>query len=61
MKRKKFFISAGTGFFGLMMLKTFPFNLFNSHLKKGNDPSIKEKVQINPLAVSRKKIGEKNV
>jgi hypothetical protein len=60
MKRKKFFISAGTGLFGVIMLKTFPFNLFNSNLIKGNDPLIKEKVRINPLAVSRKKIGEKN-
>ncbi len=57
-KRKKFFISLGSGFAGYMFMKTFPLNLLN---KKS---SIKEeeevRVKINPLAVSRKKIGVNN-
>lgn len=54
--RKSFFIKsalAGTGFF---ILKSLPFRFFESENKK-----VKMIVKINPLAVSRKKIGGTNV
>ncbi len=58
--RKKFFVSAGAAFGGLLLLKNFPFNLFVKNKLKFKDSSQKIKVRINPLAVSRKKIGENN-
>lgn len=58
MKRKKFFVSAGTGLFAFMAMRTFPFSLFGKTYKPGINPNIK--VEINPLAVSRKKTGVKN-
>lgn len=57
MERKKFFISIGAGFLGLAILRVIP---FYSLLTKRNDDA-KIKISPNPLAVSRKKIGEKNV
>lgn len=57
MERKKFFLSIGAGFLGFAVFKSIPFS--NLLSKKKED----EKVTIapNPLAVRRKKIGEKNV
>jgi len=55
--RKKFFASLGTGFFGLMVFNSYPFKFFASkEVKKRKQVSI----QINPLAVSRKKTDGKN-
>ncbi len=54
--RKKFFSSLSTGVFGYFVIKSIPF----SFLRK----SIKDKkvmIEINPDAVRRTKIGEKNV
>lgn len=57
MDRKKFFISMGAGLVGASIVKALPFlNILN---KKKEDAVIK--VTPNPLAVSRKKIGDKNV
>jgi hypothetical protein len=52
MNRKKFFASAGTGLFGFVLMKTFPFSLFGKNKKEIDNPV---KVKINPSAVSRKK------
>ena len=55
--RKKFFASLGTGVFGFMVFNSFPFNFFASKdMKKKKQIS----VQINPLAVSRKRTDGKN-
>lgn len=51
MNRKKFFASAGTGMFGFILMKTFPFNWFARSQKEFDNPV---KVKINPSAVSRK-------
>jgi hypothetical protein len=56
MKRNKFFISLGTGAFGLLLLNKFPLNLFSKNNAKRH-----VEIKINPDAVSRKKIGDKNV
>jgi hypothetical protein len=56
MNRKKFFASLGKGSVGLFLMSTFPFNLFGK-----NKQTESVKVEINPLAVSRKKIGDKHV
>lgn len=58
MNRKKFFTSISLGAIGFTMLNTFPFNLI---AKKSIKDKRKVQVKINPLAVSRKKIGDKNV
>jgi len=52
MKRKMFFATAGTGLFGFVLMKTFPFSLFGKSKKDFDNPV---KVKINPSAVSRKK------
>lgn len=51
MNRKKFFASAGTGLFGFILMKTFPFSLFSKTNNGQNNPV---KIKINPSAVSRK-------
>lgn len=51
LNRKKFFITAGTGLFGFILLKSFPFSLITKPKKELNN-SIK--IKINPSAVSRK-------
>lgn len=58
MNRKKFFTSISLGAIGLALFNTFPFNLVSKKIEKKN---IKVNIKINPLAVSRKKIGDKNV
>jgi len=60
LERKKFFISVGAGLAGFVLLKTFPFNLFAKNKIKFRESNRKIKVRINPLAVSRNKIGENN-
>ena len=57
MERKKFFKSIGISLIGFLFVKLFPFRLFS----KQNVNKSKIKVHINPYAVKRKKIGEKNV
>jgi hypothetical protein len=54
--RKSFFIKGALAGTGLFILKSFPFRFFKSENKKA-----KMIVKINPLAVSRKKIGGTNV
>lgn len=57
-KRKRFFTSLGAGLLGTAVLNRFPFNLFMNNTGKAEAAKIK--VEINPLAVNRKKIGDKN-
>lgn len=57
MDRKKFFISIGAGFLGAALFKVFP----SVNLLAGKKAEAKIKITPNPLAVSRKKIGDKNV
>ncbi len=57
-ERKKFFTTLGAGFLGYFVLKSFPFRLFN---KKKNNKKRKITLEVNPLAVQRKKVGGKNV
>ncbi len=57
MERKKFFNAIGMSLIGILFVKLFPFRLFS----KQNVNKRKIKVHINPFAVKRKKIGEKNV
>ncbi len=59
-ERKKFFYSLGAGFAGYFVLKSFPFKLFNSSKGKTLKNTDQVKVKINPLAVSRNKIGGNN-
>lgn len=54
--RKKFFSSVGTGVLGYFLMRTFPFSFF---AKSGKDKKVI--IEINPDAVSRTKIGDKNV
>ncbi|GAB4295339.1 MAG: hypothetical protein Kow0098_17630 [Ignavibacteriaceae bacterium] len=56
--RKKFFISLTTVAAGFIAYISFPF-----FRKKASVPAMKNKIEvkINPLAVSREKIGKKNV
>lgn len=56
MDRKKFFLSASLAAAGIALFKYIPFTS-----AKRNFNSKKVEVKINPLAVSRKKVGEKNV
>jgi hypothetical protein len=58
MNRKKFFTSMSMGFVGFALFNNIPKRLFSKVFQKN---SKEVKVQIHPLAVSRKKIGEKNV
>ncbi len=54
--RKKFFFSIGTGIFGYLVIKSVPFSFLR---KKENDKEVV--IAINPDAIRRTKIGEKNV
>jgi len=54
--RKKFFSSVSAGIISYFIFKSFPFS-FISKMKKDRQVII----EINPDAVSRTKIGEKNV
>lgn len=58
MNRKKFFTSISLGVIGLALFNNFPISAI-SKMIGGNKKEIK--VKSNPLAVSRTKIGEKNV
>ena len=58
MNRKKFFTSISLGAIGFILFNSFPMNLISKRIDKSNT---KIKVKINPDAVSRKKIGNKNV
>jgi hypothetical protein len=56
-KRNKFFLTAGTGIAGFILLKSFSLNLF----VKGLDLTKKKvSVKLNPDAVSRNKAGRIN-
>jgi hypothetical protein len=54
--RKKFFSSVGTGVLGYFLMRSFPFSYF---AKSSKDKKVI--IEINPDAVSRTKIGDKNV
>lgn len=54
--RKKFFSSLGTGVISYFILKSIPFAFKGKKIKDQ-----KVIIEINPDAVSRTKIGEKNV
>ena len=58
MNRKKFFTSISLGAFGFTLFNSFPMKYFS---KRFDIFKHKAEVKINPLAVSRKKAGEKNV
>ncbi|CAG1770997.1 hypothetical protein BAC3_01481 [uncultured bacterium] len=55
MKRKKFFILAGTALAGLMSFRIYPFQRTQQETTKQKKVS----VRINPLAVHRKSGGSK--
>lgn len=57
-KRKSFFAFLGFGAFGFFVAGSLPFKFF---AKKDTVKKDKITVHVNPLAVSRKRIGEKNV
>lgn len=59
-ERKKFFVSLGAGFMGYFVLRSFPFNLFGRKTNNKNVKTGSVKVKLNPLAVSRNKIGGNN-
>lgn len=54
--RKRFFSSLGTGVIGYFIFKSIPFSFIR---KRITDERVT--IEINPDAVSRTKIGEKNV
>jgi hypothetical protein len=58
MNRKKFFTSISLGAIGFAVYNSFPVKYFS---KENKIFSQKIKVKVNPLAVSRKKVGGKNV
>jgi len=58
MNRKKFFTSISFCAVGFAVYNSFPMKYFS---KKSNSFKQKIEVKINPLAVSRKKVGGKNV
>lgn len=58
--RKKFLTTIGTGIFSFLVVKFIPFNFFGMGKSKLNGSKIVD-VKINPLAVRRRKAGDKNV
>lgn len=58
MNRKKFFTSISLGAVGFAVYNSFPMKYFS---KKTGSFRNKIDVKVNPLAVSRKKVGGKNV
>jgi len=60
-ERKKFFFSLGLGFLGVFASKYIVFNSFKRRAKVIKPKTVNNsRVKINPLAVSRKKIGANN-
>jgi len=58
MNRKIFFTSISLGAVGFAIYNSFPMKYFS---KQSNIFKNKIEVKVNPLAVSRKKVGKKNV
>ncbi|MDY0082388.1 MAG: hypothetical protein RBR74_04340 [Ignavibacteriaceae bacterium] len=58
MNRKKFFTSLTMGTLGFTLFNSYPFKFFKD---KSKAPNSNVKLKINPLAVSRKNKGGKNV
>lgn len=58
MNRKKFFTSISLGAIGFAVYNSFPMKYFS---KKSATFRSRVEVKVNPLAVSRKKVGGKNV
>lgn len=59
-ERKKFFYAIGAGFTSMLLLKSFPINFLMKNKLAQTQNMDKIKVRINPLSVSRNKLGEKN-
>lgn len=59
-ERKKFFFTIGAGLTSMFLLKSFPVNFLIKQKVTENHNADKVKVRINPLSVSRNKLGEKN-
>jgi hypothetical protein len=57
MNRKKFFTSISLGVVGLALFNNLPTRLYSKVFKKSSKAV---RVKIHPLAISRKKIGDKN-
>jgi len=55
--RNKFFSVVGLGVIAVLFTKIFPFSFASNTKSKGK----KMKVKINPLAVKREKVSDKNV
>ncbi len=60
LERKDFFISAGVGLVGLFVMRMFPFNLLLNRKHKSKEKPLRATVRINPLAISRNKLGDNN-
>ncbi|MHB8579725.1 MAG: hypothetical protein ACYDA4_07670 [Ignavibacteriaceae bacterium] len=60
LERGKFFISLGAGLAGLFLFRLFPLKLLFKSKYNFKEKSQKIKVRINPLAVSRNKLGDNN-
>lgn len=58
MNRKKFFASLTMSAVGFTLFNSYPFKFFSDRSKNHN---FNIKLKTNPMAVSRKKIGGKNV
>jgi hypothetical protein len=58
MNRKKFFTSISLGAVGFAVYNSFPMKFFSKPSVFNNN---KIEVKVNPFAVSRKKVGGKNV
>ncbi|HUX60734.1 MAG TPA: hypothetical protein VMV32_05435 [Ignavibacteriaceae bacterium] len=60
LERKDFFISAGVSLAGLFLIRMFPFNMLLKGKYKSKEKPFKAIVRINPLAISRNKLGDNN-
>jgi len=61
-ERKKFLITSAASFAAYVVLRSFPFNLFNRKMESNKiDKQKRDMVKAHPLAVSRKNSGGKNV
>jgi len=59
-KRLNFFKSLGAGLAGYAVMRAIPFGSLGRSLFKDKKDAAGVKIKINPLAVSRKKIGGNN-
>ncbi len=59
-ERKKFFYAVGAGFTSMLLLKSFPVSFLIKNKLTQTHYADKVEVRINPLSVSRNKLGDKN-